>query len=1635
MQFLELKNPSDEELLSLGGGERVTAEQELVSLGDSQKVPLDETMARVRAAKMSFAMQDRSPGIDSLQNSIMNGQEGDVRRQFAVSLDLEFQKMKLQMVNDVARRKAEEGKGPLTDAELQFIMGLSQTELKNDPETIFETEYGRQFVNKLTQIKGGKTNIIIEALERSPEKTLDKMDIGSSVISRTEYAKTKLQDLEAQWSKTGWGSAIYQHVEEFVPLLSSYRFHNLVNEARTDSFLPGSNLKEQVQHLWLLPDGEFKRQLNQAAEELNKKNTLQAKKFMQAVISYGSSDALLDNVVGIVDGTIIGDVVAVGARVGSKALRVGRKVKDQRINEKIVSKRVTEEAGEAEISKAVKDTVKAANEEPMTLETVQAAVGDIDGAAVTAAFKETKSRLNGMDPLKEGTNLRHSIPSIFRVDTISDNPGALLREKKDRINAQLQANSERLIEAVTEPGKVTRLSDEALAAGIEKTEQELKSHYHRLNDAVIDVVHNAAEDNASTVHSVSLRVGRPDASLFDRADEASYWGREMYGLSPNEFIIKQQGTSFYIDIHKAVNETDDAVRDVLITTKNETPRGLANTFLGFLRNPEDTLSVANRENRHIATHGSQELHRLTLESAKAIGSLGKKQLERLQRLLVANRDFVDKSGQRGMFYRDLGEFEQAYTTMFKTAPTEKDAIAYFTYVQLNDFDWMVRNLGLHRDKSRMGIERHRYSYKFADENGGQHVAKTSYFEGRTVKEIPWDEAEDARIWVFDHESQSGTLLRKNEARNSADFADITNKVSLEGYKIVQVANPSARPLSKSLKVDDIIHFVVVKDPERAPLEWKQINYRPGGHVEYLHPWYVKQASIRRLSDGTHAYEGDTSIFNFASEAQARKFAERMDTARQLLRDGKTEELKAFLARNLPHSAEEFKGLFQSVTLKDGTIVPPVLHVDDPIRHTRSGQNMADTYSDLFKGYEGLTNEVRSPYNLYGQINKKYTSERDVALPSIRERTGEDGPLFKFEPSKFLDPLSTLNRAMANVMRSRYMNDYKIASVETFIQEFADVMKVSREELRKDPMRYLHNPVWDTQTTMKDRLAAAKNSRRAILDLLGTETDTSAAIRFFQDKLVNYVYDKMGQGASDFVASHLLPVTTDPFKYARSIAFHAKLGLFNPVQLWLQAQTLTHVAAVSGTKNAIPSLAAATLMRRLALTGDEKVVQQFAKMADRLGVGADDFIESYQALKKTGLWNVEGEVAWRDDIFDPKLFKGAIGTFLDKGTFFFREGERLVRLTAWHAAYREWKVANPGRALDNAARNEILTRQNLLSVNMTRASNATWQQGIFSVPTQFFAYQARLAEQFLGKRLTKEEKAQAFLTYSAMYGVPTAAGGVTAIWPYYDDVRQAALERGIDLSQPALKALVDGIPSLLFALITDKEYNFSQRFGPGGLSFLKEATQGKKTPVDLLFGASGSVIGEMIKSADPLAKGLVSIFRQNDQSFPVMLEDLTEIVQNVSTANNALKMVYAWNTGRYVSKHQIYLSDVSKMDALFMGLSGLVSTPLADAFVKIESLKEQKKAQDEAKKMVIKEFRRGLDEGWRGNEELMMSHMRRAKAYIVVGGFKETDEPALFSEAIRGYENLIDKINKDFWQKAPKEQYQGRMRSLFKLGTE
>jgi hypothetical protein len=465
------------------------------------------------------------------------------------------------------------------------------------------------------------------------------------------------------------------------------------------------------------------------------------------------------------------------------------------------------------------------------------------------------------------------------------------------------------------------------------------------------------------------------------------------------------------------------------------------------------------------------------------------------------------------------------------------------------------------------------------------------------------------------------------------------------------------------------------------------------------------------------------------------------------------------------------------------------------------------------------------------------------------------------------------------------------------------------------------------------------------------------------------------------------------------------------------------------------------MRWLSLTSDPKIIEHMANRFKGFGWTKEDFIESYTELRRTGLYNVEGEVAWRDDITPPKLYKSSFGKFLDAGTIFFKETERMLRIQAWNLAYKEWKKANPYVRITDRERNRILNRAKNLSVNMTRDSNAPWQRGILSVPTQFFAYQVRLMEQMLGKRLTKQEKFQALTAYSLMYGVPTAAGAITAFWPYNESIRTEAMKRGWNVDDPKFELFMDGLLSTSFKALFGEDLNYSERMGPGGLTILRELSTGNKGLADLILGASGTILEDFATSLDPTLKLIKNIWNTTpDTEYPFMWEDVFNETKVISTVNNTARAVYAFNFGRYLTNYEIYIDDITPLSAILMGITGLSPQEISDTFLLIPANRDREQTKKDAQRFITKYVRRGVEALYQQNNEEAERYFRAARIHLIGAGFRPDEYSASLMQALNNQQSLVDKIRKEFFiDNAPYSQIDQRreeyMRQLQQEATQ
>ena len=1298
-----------------------------------------------------------------------------------------------------------------------------------------------------------------------------------------------------------------------------------------------------------------------------------------------------------------------GTRIGS----IQRNV-DQRAT---VGPKIVPEA-EVEARRALADIAKAQGEShPVD---ALSKMGMHEQAATTQAVQTLANRFEQVVQLGDVEAIRRNIPSLASPQTFFQNSASLSSERARRLaDTAIQTSSE-LAAAILDPQRVERLSAESYNRAISAAKEVIKTKFNRNADAILDQA--TVWDSASNTYRVQSKIGKRDGTLFDSSVQANHYRTFQYRLG-NSATVEQEGTKFYLSHVQHANETARGVRDGLIVAENQTPRGFWNTlFSGVtgrltqfgtsLRSSRYTQSEFQMNNRIAATHAPSIMREQIEEAAKELNQLGRwttNERHELQRILEHNRDFMHPDGQRGMFYTSAYDFEMAFHSMHGKMPTEKQIAAYDQFTRLSDFDWTLRELDWHRDKTRQGVRNYQLPYSKTDQSGIPQKAKTDWFNAKKVENFDPVNTQNANVYVMP-EGRFETKYDMTGQAVSVQNTDVMNKIKEGKYEILQVYNPGSKPLKDATGVKENIHFVVVEKYDDKALVWGENSvYRPGGHVIYQDPFFMKQPQIGIGSKGRETHFGDTTIKSFATPKEGQMWIDRYNTARVMLLNNDEAGLAAYInAGNLPETLPEFKKLFT----QGGAGLDP----KHPFVLTTTGRNTFQSSEDLARQYPGLK-DTFSSYDLTQTQDSKFLAERDQQLNTVANTGTEANPIYTNVPSRLYDPYTALQKGVAQIVRQRWMGDYKISAAESWVQEFGilfDQSKLPMDKLRQNPVYWMSHAQGNLDVgvakTNPELYSAAMVSRQNILNFIGARDEVGAVLEGFERKVIEGIESIGGKRLAQVTEEKLLPAITNAPEYARKAAFHTVIGMFNPIQLFQQAQGLTHVLALSPL-NGLRGTTASALARMYRYTEDLTVLGTAADKASALGWNRDHFLEAWSAWKNSGTHSVGGETALLSSAADPKLFEGAGGKFLDKGLMFFKAGEQAVRDTAYFTAYADWRAANPTAVLNNRAMGDIGRRFDTLSMNMTRASNAVYNEGILSIPTQFWTWNARFTEQMLGKQLTLGEKSRALAGYATMYGVPATLGGVTfGVVPYmnYQDIRQYALTNGINVSDKFYQLFSEGLPAMLTNMVTGHDTDF-QRFSPNATQ-LKDIIDGKKSVLEMLGGASGGFIQKMMTAVYPAYMYGMNAFKK-DSGFPLKMDDFQSLAEVVSSFSNAEKAIIGLNIGQYVAKNENkVIKSIDTFESVMLGL-GLQPKRASDAYSILDYAKNQKSAQEKMGKIMQENYKIAIRAGARGDSQTMTDYMTRTHTLAAAANFTKAQEIELFRKASRDSSDLIDAANR------------------------
>jgi hypothetical protein len=1270
------------------------------------------------------------------------------------------------------------------------------------------------------------------------------------------------------------------------------------------------------------------------------------------------------------------------------------------------------EPAEIETRVALADIVKAqAETHPQD---VLSKMGQHEAAATLAAETNLTNRFQQVVQGGDVEAIRRNVPSLVSPQSFFHNASSLTRERAQRLADEATRVSTELGAAILDPTRVERLTAEAYSRSIEQAKQVVRDRYNRASDSILDQVSHW--DSASNTYYVESRFGKRDGTLFDTSVQAEHYRSFQYRLGKGS-EVKQEGNQFYISHIQHADETKAAVRDGLIVSENTTPQGFWNTLVNTvtgrvlgkgntIRSSAFTSSEFQMNNRTVATHAPSIMRKALEDASETFKGMSKSERHDLQRILESNRDFMEPTGERGQFYKSALEFETAFNSMHGKLPTEKQIAAYDQFTRLSDFDWVLRELDWHRDKARQGVRNYQLSFKQLDEVGVPSTGKTGWFNGKKVDNFDPVNTQDANIYIMP-ESKFTTKFKLKSP--TVEETQINAKIKSGEYQIIQVYNPGSKPLRDATKINDNIHFVVVDKYEDKAIKFGENSvYRPGGHVIYQDQYFMKQPQIGTGTLGRETHFGDTSVKSFAGEREGTAWVQKYETARKLLKAGDEKGLKDFIdAGNLPETLPEFKKLFTGGGAN--------LSVDHPFVLTATGRNTFESSEELARAYPGLK-DTFSSYDLTQTQDSKFLASRDKQLNTIANKGTEENPIYADVPSRLYDPYTALQKGVAQIVRARWMGDYKTQAAESWVQEFGllfDQSKLPQEKLRQNPVYWMGHAEGNLDVGFAKKnpelYQAALVSRKNILNFIGARDEVGALMEGLEKKVVAGIESIGGTKLATKAEETFLPMIKDAPAYARAGAFHSVIGMFNPVQLFQQAQGLTHVLALSPL-NGLKGTTASALARVYRYTEDPAILASAADKAAALGWNKDHFTEAWNAWKNSGTHNIGGETATLSQLQDPVLFKSGAATFLDKGQMFFKAGESIVRDTAFFTAYSDWRAANATAALDNRAMGDITRRFDTLSMNMTRASNAAYNEGLLSPVTQFWTWNARFTEQMVGKQLTWGEKARAVTAYSTMYGVPATLGGITfGTIPMlnYQDIRQYALKNNIDVTDKFYQAFSEGLPAMLTNAISGHDTDF-QRFAPNATQ-ISDIISGKKGALEVIGGASGGFVKNVYNSTQPFR---AYIWSGLDSNLGLKMNDFVGLAETLSGFSNIEKAYIGMTTGKFISKNEMFQGDVDSYDSFMLAL-GLTPKTVSDAYQKLDLQKAQKGVWEKTEKIMMENYKLGFAAAQRGEYQTMTDYMNRNNALSAAADFTQAKKLDVFKKATGNNESLVDSVNQSF----------------------
>ena len=385
----------------------------------------------------------------------------------------------------------------------------------------------------------------------------------------------------------------------------------------------------------------------------------------------------------------------------------------------------------------------------------------------------------------------------------------------------------------------------------------------------------------------------------------------------------------------------------------------------------------------------------------------------------------------------------------------------------------------------------------------------------------------------------------------------------------------------------------------------------------------------------------------------------------------------------------------------------------------------------------------------------------------------------------------------------------------------------------------------------------------------------------------------------------------PAAKIRSMTYHATLGLFHANQLLIQGFGASLAFSMNPAK--FPTMFRRYLATRMAITArlDPDVMPALARAA---GMDERSFMEMASTFDKSGMYNsVYTNADYNALSLGFDVDKGLMKKTLDAGSVFVNEGELFSRGYSFMLAWDNWRTKNPVALVDDVGMDAILGETMRMSLNLTRANRAAWQQGLLSIPTQFWQITSKFLESLLGKEWTKTEKAKILTGQLFLFG---AAGVPIGELAYNAAVNFSGLS-GDQLSPEAKAWAHGGAIELMSEVAVGHRLDMGSRLSVGGgvdqlvRQFIANEITLDKAAMGAFQGPA-SRASKAFSALGPLITNPLS-YEWNAEILTTHVNNFGRIASSWNDFHKAYKMQQhqAYITGKGLQPNQAYITGPGK----------------------------------------------------------------------------------------------------------------------------